>query len=153
MALAFALWWVYFDFVARRPAKPNVWWTLFWGYGHLPLVMGLVAVGAGMLVLVSDLHATTEAKQLIAIAMGVTLMTTGLLEITLRRDPHEPTHPWVSPLLKIVVGAIAASLALVSDAFSVPMLLVVLLGLVVTQIAYGLWVWYSQDIPVDDSIA
>ena len=152
MALAFTLWWVYFDFVARRPAKPSVWWTLFWGYGHLPLVMGLVAVGAGILVLVSDLEATSEAKQLIAVAMGVTLIATGALEITLRREPDEPTHPWISPVMKIVVGVIAASLALVSDAVTVPELLVVLLALVIMQIVYGVWVWFTQDIPVDDSI-
>lgn len=152
MALAFTLWWVYFDFVARRPAKPSVWWTLFWGYGHLPLVMGLVAVGAGVLVLVSDLEATGEAKQLIAVAMGLTLATTGLLETTLRREADEPTHPWISPVMKIVVGAIAASLALFSDAFSVPGLLIVLLALVISQIAYGVWVWFTQDIPLDDSI-
>lgn len=153
MMLAFALWWVYFDFVARRPAKPSVWWSLLWGYGHLPLVMGLVAVGAGVLVLVSDLEATSEAKQAIALAMGVTLIMTGLLEITLRREPNEPTHPWISPLLKIIVGGIAISLMLVSDSLTVPVLLLVLLGLVVTQILYGVWVWFTQDIPVDDSMS
>jgi low temperature requirement protein LtrA len=153
MALAFALWWVYFDFVARRPARPSVWWTLFWGYGHLPLVMGLVAVGAGVLVLVSDLNATNGAKQLIAVAMGLTLTVTGLLEVTLRREPNEPTHAWISPLMKIIVGGVAATLALFSSALTVPGLLLILLALVATQIAYGVWVWFTQDIPVDDSIS
>jgi low temperature requirement protein LtrA len=49
MALAFGLWWVYFDFVARRRFKPGKWWRTAWFYLHLPLVMGIAAVGVGVL--------------------------------------------------------------------------------------------------------
>ncbi|HEX6384663.1 MAG TPA: low temperature requirement protein A, partial [Anaerolineae bacterium] len=32
MSLAFGLWWVYFDYIARRYPKPGVWWSLSWAY-------------------------------------------------------------------------------------------------------------------------
>ncbi len=153
MALAFGLWWVYFDFVARRPAKPTILWTMVWGYLHLPLVMGLVAIGAGTLVLVGDLGDATGAKQLIAAAVGATLLVTGLLETTLRNSDDEPLHPLFSPLMKILVGVVAVLIALVSGSLNVPGLLVVLLALILTQIAYAIYAWFSQAIPGDDKMA
>jgi low temperature requirement protein LtrA len=152
MALAFALWWVYFDFVARRPAKPSVWWTMSWGYLHLPLVMGMAAVGAGGLVLVGELGSIDAAKRLIAVAVGLTLVMTGALETTLRRDDDEPTHHVLSPAMKLVAGTVAASLAVVAESFTVLGLLLLLLALVFTQMVYGAYVWFTQDLPIDDII-
>jgi low temperature requirement protein LtrA len=151
MALAFGLWWVYFDFVARRPAKPAIWWTMLWGYLHLPLVMGLVAIGAGTLVLVGNLGDAAGAKQLIAASVGVTLLVTGLLETTLRSSDDEPTHPLVSPIMKVLVGIVAMLLTTVSDSLSVPVLLLMLLALILTQIAYGIHALFTPAMPLHDT--
>jgi hypothetical protein len=37
-------------------------------------------------------------------AGATTLIFIGLIELTLRRREDEPTHPWVSPALKIAAG-------------------------------------------------
>ncbi len=152
MLLAFSLWWIYFDFVARRAAKPSVWWTMIWAYGHLPLVMGLVSVGAAVLVLVGNYKEVDAAKQLLPLAIGVTLAVTGLLEMTLRRGEYEPTHQWLSPMMKVGVGAIAASLMLWSASMTISALLLTLLLLLLSQIGYGVYVWLTQDLPMDDSL-
>ena len=152
MLLAFALWWIYFDFVARRAAKPSTWWSMLWAYGHLPLVMGLVSVGAAVLVLVGEFEDIDAAKQLLPLSIGLTLGMIGLLELTLRRSKYEPTHRLLSPLLKIIVGLIAASLVIWSSTMSIALLLLILLLLLLSQIGYGVFVWYSQDLPMDDSM-
>lgn len=152
MALAFGLWWVYFDFVARRAPKPSFNITAVWSYGHLPLVMSLTAVGAGTLVLVGDLEGGEIAKRVIAAAVGIALLTTGVLEMTLRRDDYEPTHPRLSPTLKLVAGLAAIALGAFSAAMSDPILLLLLLAVVLTQVAYGSYVWFTQDIPLTEEI-
>lgn len=152
MALAFGVWWVYFDFVARRPPKPSFWWSACWSYGHLPLVINMTAVGAGTLVLVGDLDGAAVGKQVIAAAVGFTLIFTGLLEMTLRRDEHEPTHPLLSPMLKLTFGAVAVALTTVTALLSNPVLLLLLFAFVLTQMVYAAVVWFTQDIVVDDRI-
>jgi low temperature requirement protein LtrA len=147
MALAFGMWWVYFDFIARRPYKPNVWWSLSWGYLHLPLVMGIAAAGAGVLnVVSSESEALPDSvRWLIAAAVGVTLITMGVIEMTLRRDPDEPTHHFLSPLLKFAAGVLALAVGLWSGVGPI-MLLIILLILVLTQMIYGAYVWFTQPV-------
>jgi len=152
MALAFGLWWVYFDFVARRAPKPSFNVTAVWSYGHLPLVMSLTAVGAGTLVLVGDLEGGEIAKRVIATAAGIALITTGVLEMTLRRDDYEPTHPLLSPTLKLVSGLVAIAIGVFSAAMSDPLLLLLIFGVVLTQMAYGSYVWFTQDMPLTEEI-
>jgi low temperature requirement protein LtrA len=48
MTLTFGIWWIYFDFVARRPPKPATGWVFAWGYLHMPLVMSVTATAAGI---------------------------------------------------------------------------------------------------------
>ena len=148
MAVAFGMWWVYFDFVARRPYKPSVWWALGWGYLHLPLVMGIAAAGAGVLnVISSESDALPDSvRWLIAGAAAVGLITMGLLELTLRRDKHEPTHRFLSPMLKFAAGVLALAIGLWSGVGAIE-LLILLFGLLLIQMVYGAYVWFTQPLP------
>jgi low temperature requirement protein LtrA len=148
MALAFGMWWVYFDFIARRVYKPNVWWALTWGYLHLPLVMSFAAAGAGVLNVVSSESETIpdSVRWLIASAVGVALITMSLIETTLRREKDEPTHRLISPLLKLAAGVLALAIGLWSGLGPIG-LLIMLLVLVVIQMAYGAYVWFTQPLP------
>jgi low temperature requirement protein LtrA len=148
MALGFGLWWVYFDFVARRQFKPGRWWFLSWTYLHLPLLMGIVAGGAGVSNVVASEEATLpdEARWLISGAVATALIFMGLIELTLRRREDEPTHPRLSPALKFAGGLGALGLGLTGQGFGPLVLLSLLLGLIFIQMIYGAYVWYRQPI-------
>lgn len=149
MALAFGLWWVYFDFVARRRFKPGIWWRLSWSYLHLPLLMGIAAMGAGVLnVLTLEGEALSmNVLRLMAGAAAVVLVTIGLIELTLRRDPDEPTDLRVSFALKLGAGILALALGLGDGMLGPVAPLVALILLVVVQILYGAYVWFWPSAP------
>ena len=113
LALAFGIWWVYFDFVARRPPKPDVWSTICWAFLHLPLV------------------------RLITGAVAICLITIGLLETLLHRKPDEPTHPKLSPSIKLLGGVLALLVGVLGGSFSQITLLALLTLLLLVQMIYG----------------
>jgi low temperature requirement protein LtrA len=151
VAFVFAVWWLYFDFVARRPPRRAARSAIAWGYLHLPLVMAVVAAGAGIEnVLVSEGVLSVEVRAIVAAATGVLLVAMGVLELTLERAVDEPTHLRLSSWIKYGVGAIAALVAVLPIS-SPTVLLVVLLALMAVPAAYGVWVWFlhpAADPPV-----
>lgn len=149
MALAFGLWWVYFDFVARRQPKPGVWWRLIWGYLHLPLVMGIAAAGAGVLnVLAHEGEAlTANVLWLMAGAVAAALVTIGLIELTFMRESDEPTDPMVSFSLKLGAGILALALGFGDGMFGPITLLILLILIVLVQMIYGAYVWFRPTAP------
>ncbi len=146
MALTFGIWWVYFDFIARRLPRPNVWVAFAWSYLHLPLVMGIAALSAGVVNLIehSDAHLPVNVTWLVCGAVAVVLLTISLLELTLRREADEPTHPRLSPALK----ALSALLALLAGALGPQLGALGLLGMLLTifvlNMVYGSYVWFTQ---------
>jgi low temperature requirement protein LtrA len=143
MALIFGLWWIYFDFVGRRAPQPHTWSSFAWGYLHLPLVMSITAVGAGVLrVLASASPVLDPPARLLALALGLALVTLGLLELTLRRDADEPTHALLSPALKFATGLAAILIGLLAAGLSHAALALALFALELVLMAYGGYVWF-----------
>ena len=148
VAIGFSLWWIYFDYVGRRPPRPSTGWGFAWGYGHLPLVMSIVAVGAGIQhTLAAEGVMSDDARRLIAGALGVALLVTALLEHSTSRGPLEPAHPVISPALKVGTGIAAIALAITWPLDRPGSLLAALIGLQLVNMVYGLWVWYTQELP------
>ncbi len=148
LALGFGLWWVYFDFVARRQFQRGRWWPLIWTYLHLPLLMGIVATGAGVnnVVASEETGLPSEVRWLISAAVAVALVIIGLLEFTLRRPEDEPTHPQFSPVLKFVGGVLALGLGWLGVGFSSTLLLSLLMLPIFMQMIYGAYVWFQQPL-------
>jgi low temperature requirement protein LtrA len=148
MALTFGIWWNYFEFVARRAPKAGHWWVFMWAYLHLPLMMGIVATGAGIRnVLASEQGLLSgNVRWLLCGAVALSMIIIGLLELTLRRDEEEPTHPMLSPLLKVAMGIVAVSLAYWGGSLSPIFFLCVLMLLLLVQMIYGSYVWYSRKV-------
>jgi low temperature requirement protein LtrA len=144
IALGFGLWWIYFDFIGRRPPKDSAGWAFAWAYLHLPLMMAITAVGAAVLGVVSraDDAVPDDARLLLAGAVAVALLAMAALERTLSREADDPTHSGVSPLLKIA-GA-AAALVLVPIGAGIPALwfLALMMLPLLAQMVYGAWIWY-----------
>jgi low temperature requirement protein LtrA len=140
IVLVFCLWWVYFDFVARRYAKQSPYVGFFWNYLHLFLVMGITAVGAG--ITNSIIH--KGPFWLLPGASGLTLITIGLLEITLKREKTEPTHPWISPVLKIASGLLIIGIFVITGIEDIYVRFGIPIGFVLVQIVYGVVVWFRK---------
>lgn len=154
IAITFGLWWIYFDFVGRRPPKPNAVSALSWSYLHLCLAIAITATGAGILNVIADEDSRLDypVGLLIAVAVGSTLFIIGLIELFLRRDPDEPTHPRLSSGLKFGGGVIALCIGLISNGFNIVLLEGLLLIPILMQVLYGLYVWFSQELEEQASV-
>ncbi|MEM6431304.1 MAG: low temperature requirement protein A [Deinococcota bacterium] len=146
VAIGFGLWWLYFDFIGRRQPKQGVW-TFVWTYLHLPFVMAIGALSAGITHVV-DAQKIIEpnVQTLIGGCVGVILVTLALLELTLQRAADEPTHKTLSPLLKAGTGVLAFVFSFTFLDLYPTTFLVTLSALLLTNMSYGLWVWYKQPI-------
>lgn len=87
---------------------------------------------------------SSEVRVLIAAAGGALLVTLGLLELTLERQIDEPTHPRLSPGIKILVGLAAAMGTGLPLANPTVLLVALLLSLAIPAV-YGAWVWFAQS--------
>jgi low temperature requirement protein LtrA len=143
LCLCIGLWWIYFDFIGRRSPMPRFGVALGWVYLHLLALIGITASGAGISLLIAD-GAKGPGRRLLSAAVAVALIGFGLLETTLARRPDEPTHPVVSPAIKLAAGLIAA-LTLLDLPWATTPLLIVLFAVQLPPIIYGLVVWYRPD--------
>lgn len=90
MAIAFSLWWVYFDnhdASAIRAAQEGgrIWLYQKWLYGHFPLVVGIAATGVAVLrVFTGDLGPSLPPAErwLLSGSLAVCLFTLGFLHRT-----------------------------------------------------------------------
>lgn len=151
MALAFGLWWIYFDFIARRPFRAGFWWSVGWNYGHLPLVMSIAAIGAGLITLLES-ETSPESYQLIGGALGLALVAIGAIELTLRRDLDEPTDLRTSVLLKWAAAPFAVLLGAFGTQLGLIGFLACLLPLLWVQMAYGAYTWFTHSTPPAEQI-
>jgi low temperature requirement protein LtrA len=147
LALAFGLWWVYFDFLSLRKPKPGLWWSFAWNYLHLPLVMAIAAIGAGVLAAISAEDSVVRANShwLLSGATGVALIAIGLIEMTLLRSPYLALNHRLSVSLKCGVGGAALLFILASGSIETIALLIILLGLVAVQMIYGTYCWLRSE--------
>lgn len=146
LAIGFGLWWVYFDFVARRATRPDFVIALVWVYLHIAMLIGIVLAGvaiSGALLAEDD----AEPTRLLLLAIGATLLVIALLELTLDRAADEPTGAILSPALKAAVGGAVLLLAPFSD--HLPTTAALVAGVVALAIpaAYGARVYYRRPVP------
>ena len=149
ITIGFSLWWIYFDFISRRPAKGNVTVSIFWVYLHLPMAMGIAAAGAGITNIITSEASigAMPSTTLVVAAVGLLLVIIGCTEFTLHREEYEPTHPSVSPWMKIITGAVLTAFAAFSNAVPTILALAVVLVALFIQMIYGAYVWFTQPIP------
>lgn len=132
LALAFGLWWLYFDLIGGRPVRPGVWVNLRWGYGHLPFLAAITAIGASLLDVIASSPERTEpaTSWLLAGAAAVAFAAVGHLETTVVETGRAGTRP----ALRLVAALAAVGLGTIAGALTSLWLLTLLLGLVVAQI-------------------
>ncbi|MDJ0557423.1 MAG: low temperature requirement protein A [Microcoleaceae cyanobacterium MO_207.B10] len=147
MTLVFSFWWVYFDFIARRPFKQSMGYSFAWAYLHMPLVIAITATGAGIVHVISaneNVALSDNVRILISCSVAVFLGVIGLIEVTLRRKDNDLTDPIFSPCLKWGAALLAILLGLFGKGLGSVIFLTLLILLVAIQIGYGLYVWIKS---------
>jgi low temperature requirement protein LtrA len=106
VAISFALWWIYFDYIAKRPPKSQPKLVFLWSYLHLILVMSIGVVGASLLnVLISKHHLPSDAtRHLLTGSLAMSLIFMSLIEMVLKKDPREEKVLMVSTGLKFLAA-------------------------------------------------
>ena len=147
LAIGFGLWWIYFDFIGRRPFHDNRWYQFGWAYLHMPLLICMVSVGAGLVEAIGhDGHLSKEIRLFLFSALGLTLVLIGVIESMLERKEDEPMHPIWSPALKIGSGTVVILLGFMVTHIHTSIMLGILLFSLVIQAFYGAYVWFTQEL-------
>ncbi len=147
IAICFALWWVYFDFIARRPPKPGMLAAITWTNLHLPFIMLLIGAGAALSnVIALNVTQSLNSLEFMTATLSSALVFLGLIEMTLAHHELEPTHYRISPYLKIGAGLFGICLIPFVWLFQPITLMLILLTLFLVQIIYGVYVWFTQDL-------
>jgi low temperature requirement protein LtrA len=147
VGFAFCIWWIYFDFLARRAPRPNVWALFSWSYLHMPLVMSIAALGAGSLILLADATAplTDSVRWLFTGATAVALLSMACIEVTLHNSANEITDFRISEGMKVLGAVVALGLGAFGEGIGRLPLLGLLLIPFFIQMVYGVYVWYNRD--------
>jgi low temperature requirement protein LtrA len=146
LAVGFSLWWIYFDFVARRAPKPVFVTALFWVYLHLAVLTAITATGVGVSVAIADTATGSLAdpsRYLLVGSVVLGLLGVAALQTTLARVEDDPTHPRLGPALKVGVAAVIGTLGMLDLGWSTYALLVLLLAGLAVPMIYGVFVWFS----------
>jgi low temperature requirement protein LtrA len=138
MLIVFGLWWIYFDRVAGRAARPGVQWSAVWTYLHLPLVMAIAAMGAGAVNVIARAHGAMDAgaRWLMAGALGFALIALAALELAVER-PERRAEARRGALLKIGAGGFALALCRWGGGLGTVALLSLLLAALIAQVVHG----------------
>ena len=120
LTLTVCLWWIYFDDVAGSHIKRQRGaWTV-WLYGHLPLTLGVTAVGVAVKKAVKfDLAAVAPEpyRWLLAGSLAVALLSVALVDsVTARRNAILSDHQrviarTVSALVVLLLGQVGGEMA------------------------------------------
>ena len=141
MVIAIGLWWIYFDFVSGRSPIARPVTSLAWIYLHLPVSVGIAAVGASLL------NVVEHAGEPLPSAVGWLLIgaiATALVSIALIirfLDFPEAYRPLYrnGSILMLSAGALVVGLGLTT--IDLLPLLLALSALLLAPVVYGILIW------------
>jgi len=140
--VAIGLWWIYFDFVSHHAPVPAR--TQLWLYLHLPLVIAMAAVGAGVLNTVerSKTPLPPEVRWLLVGSLGVAVAAVAALSMTLNASRAFP-ELYRSAAAALVASAVAIA-AVGLTGWGSKGTLAAMVSLLAAPIGTGLWVWVRR---------
>lgn len=143
LSLAFSLWWIYFDLVDSSPlqavklGRPRI--SLLWLYIHLPLAVGLTAIGVGVEHVVSKEAGITllDAERWLFCG-AVALCLTALAAINQMTCSRRNRHCWTLGLYRLGGAVLILTLAASSSRLSALTLVALTTVICVVQVFLGL---------------
>jgi len=141
MVIAIGLWWVYFDFVSGRPPIARPATSLAWIYLHLPVAVGIAAVGAGVLHVVE--HAgeplPSDVRWLLVGAVTAVLVSIAFIVRLLDIPASYRRLYWNGSILMWIAGILVVVFGLTP--IDPHLLLLALCALLLAPVFYGLLIW------------
>lgn len=156
LVVSFLIWWLYVDHVLYRLFKKNIWAILTWSYLHLPLSIGITAVGAGILALVTysgSEHVTDPIRWLLCGSLAFTIFIYSCFSFVSENEGHQEKvivfnkkhtnslfgFKMLSIGLIILVGFLGKELHSVA-------LLGLLIGIMFIPIINGVYIWVKSHL-------
>lgn len=144
MALVFLLWWLYFDAVQRKGPKPALRYALARSYLHLPLLLGLTAMSAGLFhVVVQEGRPTlpTGVRWLLAGGAALAILSCAAFQLVLQ---HGRERAFATRLARSMMLAAAACVAIgaLGGALGPTRVLAALALTLAALIGWGATLWF-----------
>jgi low temperature requirement protein LtrA len=144
MLIAIGVWWLYFDLVSQHLPQPGRLTVSGWMYLHLPMTMGIAAVGAAILNVTAHVAEPlpAEVRWLLVAATAVVLLNIALLARTIQVSPeHRPAHRTAGRAL--LVSSLTIVLLGSTSLGTIPLLLLLNLLLLV-PVFYAFKTWLNK---------
>jgi low temperature requirement protein LtrA len=141
MMIAIGLWWIYFDFVSGRSPIPGTRERLRWIYSHLPVTMGITAVGASILNVVEHAGESLPGgvRWLLVGAIAVALTSIAFILKSLNLPESQRIHYQTGARVTFIAGTLVVLAGLMSIG-TIPLLLI-LIVLLLAPVLFGILVW------------
>jgi low temperature requirement protein LtrA len=139
-AISFAIWWIYFDSIARRSPKPSHRSTFAWSYLHLILVMSIGSAGASLLPVLTSKHHTPSdpARILLAFSIAVALVFIGLIELNLKKEEEGLINTKITTTLKFLSGFLIFLIGVFGHEIHAFSILAFIFGALLVPIVYSI---------------
>ncbi|MCB9780380.1 MAG: low temperature requirement protein A [Alphaproteobacteria bacterium] len=138
LLVTFNIWWIYFDDIAGNPVRDKLGAETTWMAGHLPLALGITAMGVGLKKLVGvDFEgiAPLEYRMLLGVALGTTFVSVALIDAV-----SERANAVLSDRMRVVSRLVAAALvvlaAAVGDTMSAGAFVATVVAICLSQVVF-----------------
>jgi low temperature requirement protein LtrA len=135
-AVAGALWWIYFDYVDSSIVKRTITAGQIYLYAHLPLLIGLAALGAGVKLAIKATEAaglTGEVSWIIGGGVALFMASVAVLHLVTARSGRD-----VDAWLRLGTAGLALALGAIGARIGIVALLAILAGALAAQIVLEL---------------
>jgi low temperature requirement protein LtrA len=135
-AVAGALWWIYFDYVDSSIVRRTIAAGQAYLYAHLPLLIGLAALGAGIklgIKATQDTGLTDEVSWIIGVGVALFMTSVAVMHLVTTQSRRD-----VDFWLRLGTAALALGLAALGPNLGIVPLLALLAGALVAQVVIEL---------------
>jgi low temperature requirement protein LtrA len=135
-AVAGALWWIYFDYVDSSIVKRTITAGQIYLYAHLPLLIGLAGLGAGVKLAIKATEAaglTGEVSWIIGGGVALFMASVAVLHLVTARSGRD-----VDAWLRLGTAGLALALGAIGARIGIVALLAILAGALAAQIVLEL---------------
>jgi len=141
MMIAIGLWGIYFDFVSGRPPIARTSKRLWWIYLHLPVAMGITAVGASVLNVVEHAGEPLPGgiRWLLVGAIAMVLVSIALIMKSLNLPENQRSLYRTGSRVMFMAGILVVMTGM-APIGTIPLLLV-LIVLLLAPVFYGILIW------------
>lgn len=135
LAIAFFLWWSYFENMDLNSVNRSFGYLLKWEYAHLPLITSIAFLGVGIHQALEHPHLSAQVTWLLCGSFSVAYFMIGFLHlICLNYDSNPPCKQKTA--LRFLAALIALSLGFWGNGLSTILVLGVLAGLGLVQLIH-----------------